>query len=83
MEGFRPLRSHNVKYHPSLFAILTRLKPGTVFGGQFNWGGCLLNDNGGAQWSAISGWKSESLCIRKSRPDWETYKSIRHESGRK
>ena len=32
---------------------------GTVLGGEFNWGGCLLKCNGGAQRWANSGWKSE------------------------
>ena len=31
---------------------------GTVLGGEFNWGGCLLKCNGGAQRWATLGWKS-------------------------
>ena len=31
---------------------------GTVSGGQFDWGGRLLNDNGGAQRFPQNGWKS-------------------------
>ena len=32
---------------------------GTVVGGQFDWGGRLLNGNGGARRLPCSGWKSE------------------------
>ena len=52
----------------------------TLLAGQFNWGGCLLKSNGGAQWSTSAGWKSALSCNRTSGPNCETNMSIRSES---
>ena len=44
--------SGNVKYHPLSSVVLTlrfETTERTWLGGQFNWGGCLLNSNGGVQ----------------------------------
>ena len=41
-----------LEYHPYCSVVLTRGREsgrGTVLGGQFNWGGCLLKSNGGVQ----------------------------------
>ena len=69
-------------YHPSQFGCLTyrRVAGGTVSGRQFDWGGRLLNCNGGAQRFPQNGWKSfeERKGIRKL--DCETYMSNRYES---
>ena len=59
------------------------LYEGTVFGGQFSWGGCLLKGNGGAQRSPQGGWKSPKECIGIRELDCETYKSNRDESRAK
>ncbi len=40
-------------------------------GGQFDWGGRLLNCNGGAQWLAQMVWKSILECKGISQPDCE------------
>ena len=50
-----------VKYHSDLTSILTSFHEtgrGTVSVGQFDWGGRLLNSNGGAQWFPQAGRKS-------------------------
>jgi len=54
-----------------IFYLSSTLRRTTVFGGQFNWGGCLQKRNGGAQRSAWSGWKSDCKCKCKSRLDCE------------
>ena len=49
-----------VKYHPACGWRLTgahEAGTGTAAGGQFDWGGRLLNGNGGAQWFPQAGWK--------------------------
>ena len=53
---------------------------GTVSDGQFNWGGCLLKSNGGAQRFPQSGWQSDGECKGTRELDCETYKSSRYES---
>ena len=69
-------------YHPWAVGDLTEGKtfPGTVPGGQFDWGGRLPNSNGGAQWFPQNGWKSfiERIGIREL--DCETDGSSRYES---
>ena len=40
---------------------------GTVYGGQFDWGGCLRKSNASAQRSTQSGWISDEECIGISR----------------
>jgi hypothetical protein len=50
-----------VKYHSDLASILTVFHEtghGKVSVGQFDWGGRLLNCNGGAQWFPQAGRKS-------------------------
>jgi hypothetical protein len=54
-----------------------------VAGGQFNWGGCLLKCNGGAQRSPQDGWKSSIERIGIRGLDCKTYKSSRDESRAK
>ena len=73
----------SLEYHPSLVLVLTCFLAGTVFGGQFSWGGCLLKGNGGAQRSPQGGWKSPIECIGIRGLDCETYKSSRDESRAK
>jgi hypothetical protein len=55
------LMEATVKYHSDLASILTLFHEsgqGTVSVGQFDWGGRLLNCNGGAQWFPQAGRKS-------------------------
>ena len=51
-------------YHPWCIGILTVgvTKPGTVSGGQFDWGGRLPKSNGGAQRFPQRGRKSREEC---------------------
>ena len=49
-------------------------------GGQFDWGGRLPKDNGGAQRFPQNGWKSFAECKGIRELDCETYKSSRDES---
>ena len=51
--------------------------------GQFDWGGRLLNDNGGAQRFPQIVWKSIKECIGIRELDCETNKSSRYESRTK
>ena len=84
MEILTPVRKEPpLKYHPSLFLVLTRYKTGTVPGGQFNWGGCLPNGNGGAQRSPQGGWKSPTERIGIRGLDCEANKPSRDESRAK
>ena len=52
----------------------------TVSGGQFDWGGRLLKNNGGAQRFPQIGRKSIKECNGIRELDCETYKSSRCES---
>ncbi len=54
--------------------------PGTVSGGQFDWGGRLPKSNGGAQRFPQIGRKSIKECNGIRELDCETYKSSRCES---
>ena len=50
-----------LRYHSDIASILTLFHEsgqGTVSVGQFDWGGRLLNSNGGAQWFPQGGRKS-------------------------
>ena len=50
-----------LRYHSDVASILTSFHEsgrGTVAVGQFDWGGRLLNSNGGAQWFPQAGRKS-------------------------
>lgn len=70
-----------MKYHSSVALYLTRHWPGTVSGGQFDWGGRLPNGNGGAQRFPQAGWKSAVECKGRLRElDCETDRSSRDES---
>ncbi len=71
-----------VRYHSVKARILTDPLSGigTVSGGQFDWGGRLLNDNGGAQRFSQAGWKSAVECKSIRELDCETDKSSRDES---
>ena len=66
-----------VRYHSSKARILTKR---TVSGGQFDWGGRLLNGNGGAQWFPQAGWKSAEECKGRRELDCESNNSSRDES---
>ena len=68
-----------VKYHPGSSENLT-LTRGTVFDGQFDWGGRLLKCNGGAQRFPQDEWKPSVECKGIRELDCETYKSSRDES---
>ena len=70
-------------YHSSVVGILTGRREagfGTVSGGQFDWGGRLLKDNGGAQRFPQNGWKSFVECKGTRELDCETDMSNRCES---
>ena len=49
-------------------------------GGEFDWGGRLLNGNGGAQRCAQAEWKPAAECKGTSALDCESYNSNRDES---
>ena len=54
-----------VKYHPVVIEYLTMSREsgqGTVSEGQFDWGGFLLNCNGGARRYTQHGWQS---CVER------------------
>ena len=53
---------------------------GTLLGGYFDWGGCLLNCNGGALRCAQAVWKSAVECKGTRELDCKTNKSSRCES---
>ena len=70
-------------YHPDSTEILTgdhETGHGTLLGGQFDWGGRLLKDNGGAQKFPQNGWKSFEECKGRRELDCDTYKWSRDES---
>ena len=70
-------------YHSSVVGILTEYREsgfGTVSGGQFDWGGRLLNGNGGAQRFPQNGLKSFIECKGIRELNCETDKSNRCES---
>jgi len=69
-----------VKYHPYCTKILTHLSVRTVPVGQFNWGGSLLKDNGGAQRYPQSVWKSDDECKGIWMLDCEADKPSRTET---
>jgi hypothetical protein len=72
-----------VKYHPDCTKILTTCREsggGTVTGGQFDWGGSLLNDNEGAQRLAQGGRQSLVECKCKSQLNCESDRTSRYES---
>jgi hypothetical protein len=66
-----------VIWTPNLLSLSGR---GTMSGGQFDWGGRLLNSNGGARRFPQAVWKPAVECKRIRELDCETYKSSRYES---
>ena len=72
-----------VRYHSNKARILTLNREAgerTVSGGQFDWGGRLQKDNGGAQRFPQAGWKSAIECKGRRELDCETNKSSRMET---
>ena len=69
-------------YHPLHARDLTLglTKPGTVPGGQFDWGGRLRKSNGGAQRFPQRGQKSREEYKGRRELDCETDGSSRYES---
>ena len=81
--GDASLRGASLEIPPFAFLISNRgplSGSGTLHGGEFDWGGRLLNSNGGARWWAQTGRKSVVECNGRSPPDCETDKSNRDES---
>ena len=73
----------SVKYHSYYFEILTSVcesRQGTVGGGQFDWGSCLLKGNGGAQRFPQAEWKPAIECKGTRELDCKTNASSRDES---
>ena len=73
----------SLEYHPYDIEVLTltlESEQGTVPGGQFDWGGCLLKRNGGAQRFPQCVWQSHVECKGIRELNCETYKSSRCES---
>ena len=82
MEALASMES-TLEYHPCLTRILTRTReagPGTVSGGQFDWGGLLLKGNGGVQRWAWHGWQSCGMGNAISLLNCETDGSSRWET---
>ena len=72
-----------MKYHPYCIRILTRGREtgqGTMPGGQFDWGGYLLNCNGGVQRFSQCGRQSHAERKSIGELNCETNKSSRYES---
>jgi hypothetical protein len=66
-----------LRYHSDIASILTLFHEsgqGTVSVGQFDWGGRLLNSNGGAQWFPQGGRKSP--IERKGRRELDCKRDI-------
>ena len=81
--GDASLRGASLEIPPFAFLISNRgplSGSGTLHGGEFDWGGRLLNSNGGARWWAQTGRKSVVECNGISLPDCKTDKSSRDES---
>ena len=73
-----------MKYHPAECGVLTKVgqtPPGTVAGGQFDWGGRLRKRNGGARMvGSARSVLALTECNSTSQPDGETDGSSRDES---
>ena len=73
----------NGEIPPLLFCgsnLLPLSGKGTLLGGKFDWGGRLLNGNGGARRCPQAVWKSAIECKGIRTLDCETDKSSRCES---
>ena len=73
----------SLKYHPWYVSHLTATLEsgrGTVFDGQFDWGGLLLKSNGGVQRYAQHGWQSCVECNGISVLYCESYRTSSYES---
>ena len=71
MLGYHPLHARDL--------TLGATKPGTVPGGQFDWGGRLRKSNGGVQRFPQRGQKSREEYKGRRELDCETYRSSRFE----
>ncbi len=72
-----------VKYHPCCTKVLISRPESareTVPGGQFNWGGFLLKDNGGAQRFPQGGRQSPGECKGIRKLDCNSDRKRRYES---
>ena len=69
-----------LKYHPDCIGCLTPHKRGTLSGGEFDWGGRLLNSNGGAQRFSQPDWKPGVECNGIRELNCETDRSSRWET---
>ena len=72
-----------LKYHPKKLSVLTRDNttcPGTMSGGQFDWGGRLLKSNGGARRYPQAEWKPAVECKGIRVLNCKTDMSSRYES---
>ena len=77
------LMESSLGYHPDSTEVLTGCHESgdrTLLGGQFDWGGCLLKSNGGAQRFPQNGRKSFEECKGRREPDCDTHKWSRDES---
>ena len=72
-----------MKHQPGYVLALTwacEATPGTVAGGQFDWGGRLRKSNGGAQRLAQAEWKPAAECNGTSQLDCKADEPSRDES---
>ena len=73
-----------MKYHPAECGVLTKVgqtPPGTVAGGQFDWGGRLRKRNGGARMvPSVPTVTAREECNGRRAPDGESDGSSRDES---
>ena len=77
------LMESSLRYHSDVASILTSFHEsgrGTVSVGQFDWGGRLLNSNGGAQWFPQGGRKSPIERKGRRELDCKSDNSRRDES---
>ena len=72
-----------MEYRPCQSGFLTQARrpgPGTVSGGQFDWGGRLQKSNGGVQRFPQRDWKPRAECKGIRGLDCEADEPIRDES---
>ena len=80
---FSDIVEPTLKYHPCYVSRLTVIREsgyGTVFGGQFDWGGLLQKSNGGVQRFPQHGWQSCVECKSTRKLDCESDETSRCES---